>query len=112
MIMVQLGCVFGSSQRDWIFGSSRSLGKCLILNAELWAIYDALRHAWRLGYRQIELESDNLEAVSGILNPRAKQQRNALFIVIKALLQRDWEVCIRHIRPIHNAVVDRVASLV
>ncbi|KAE8677741.1 hypothetical protein F3Y22_tig00111502pilonHSYRG00014 [Hibiscus syriacus] len=42
---------------------------------------------WGIGL--IELESDNFEAVSGILNPRVNQHGNALFIVIKALLQRN-----------------------
>ncbi|KAE8684466.1 hypothetical protein F3Y22_tig00111129pilonHSYRG00074 [Hibiscus syriacus] len=55
-----IGCLFRSNQGDRIFASSRSLGKCSVLNAELWAICDALRHAWRLGYKLIELESDNL----------------------------------------------------
>ncbi|KAL4303557.1 hypothetical protein GQ457_10G010520 [Hibiscus cannabinus] len=47
----------------WIFDFSCSLGCCSILMVELWAAHDALLHAWRLGFRQVELETNNREVV-------------------------------------------------
>ncbi|KAL4386567.1 hypothetical protein GQ457_09G022170 [Hibiscus cannabinus] len=58
-----IGAVFRDCEGNWLCGIARSIGRCNVLLAELWAIHDGLLHAWSRGFRRIEIESDNLEVV-------------------------------------------------
>ena len=40
-----------------------NLGRCLVLEAELWAIFHALSIAWHIGLRSLIVESDSMHAV-------------------------------------------------
>ncbi|KAE8720374.1 hypothetical protein F3Y22_tig00020138pilonHSYRG00048 [Hibiscus syriacus] len=92
----------------WIKANS---GKCSILIAELWAIHDILNHAWRLGFRHVELETDNLEA-SKICNKSSKALAdNSLVAAISDLWDRDWTIKVRHIPREQNVATDRLAAL-
>ncbi|KAE8728903.1 hypothetical protein F3Y22_tig00004045pilonHSYRG00033 [Hibiscus syriacus] len=57
------GGVFRSSNGGWMFGFSKVIGICSIVEVELWGIHEGLSHAWNLGERLITVETDSLEAV-------------------------------------------------
>ncbi|KAE8713526.1 hypothetical protein F3Y22_tig00110206pilonHSYRG00050 [Hibiscus syriacus] len=61
--MAVVGGILRNSKGEWVFGFTRSIGRCSILIAELWGVHDLLLHTWRLGIRHIELETDNLEVM-------------------------------------------------
>ncbi|KAK8693989.1 hypothetical protein V6N13_071553 [Hibiscus sabdariffa] len=60
---VGIGAAFRNSDGCWLFGTARFVGRCLVLLVELWAIHNGLAQAWMRGYRNVEIESDSLEAV-------------------------------------------------
>ncbi|KAE8696542.1 putative calcium-binding protein CML28 [Hibiscus syriacus] len=57
------GGVFRSSNGGWMFGFSKLIGICSIVEAELWGIHEGLFHGWNLGERLITVETDSLDAV-------------------------------------------------
>ncbi|GMI83989.1 hypothetical protein HRI_002068200 [Hibiscus trionum] len=61
--MAVVGGVIRDEFDSWLFGFNRSLGCCSIFLVKLWAAYDALSQASRLGFRKIELELDNTTSV-------------------------------------------------
>ncbi|KAK8565837.1 hypothetical protein V6N12_059386 [Hibiscus sabdariffa] len=78
---------------------------------ELWAILVGLRHVWRLGFRKVEVETNNVE-VARILNHTSNVfSENAMGLSIGALLTLDWEIVTRHIPRTANGVADRLAKL-
>ncbi|KAL4311976.1 hypothetical protein GQ457_01G025270 [Hibiscus cannabinus] len=106
-----IGGVIRDDQGNWIFGFSKSVGICSVLTTELWAILVGLRHVWRLGFRKIEVETDNVE-VARILDRTSNVfSENAMALSIGALLTLDWDIVTRHIPRTANGVADRLAKL-
>ncbi|KAL4386195.1 hypothetical protein GQ457_09G008270 [Hibiscus cannabinus] len=79
--------------------------------AELWAIHDALSHAWSLGFRCVELETDNLEASRIMTGVSGALVDNSLVIAIRNLLSFNWEVEVHHIGRSANGVADSLARM-
>ncbi|KAL4312666.1 hypothetical protein GQ457_01G024060 [Hibiscus cannabinus] len=103
--------VIRDDQGNWIFGFSKSVGICSVLTTELWAILFGLRHVWILGFRKIEVETDNVE-VARILDRTSKVfSENAMALSIGSLLTLDWDIVTRHIPRTANGVADRLAKL-
>ncbi|KAK8504072.1 hypothetical protein V6N12_005613 [Hibiscus sabdariffa] len=107
---VGIGVAFQDSDGKWIWGVARSVGRCNVLLAELWAIHDGLLHAWLRGYRQIVVESDCLEAVHIVKSVTKVMQESALVASIKGWLARDWQVELYHIGRGRNQVADRITA--
>ncbi|KAK5785132.1 hypothetical protein PVK06_039684 [Gossypium arboreum] len=57
----------------WVVGFGRNIGCCLVLSAELCAVYDNLGVAWEAGISRLVEESDCWEAIDLL-----KSQTNAL----------------------------------
>ncbi|KAL4352343.1 hypothetical protein GQ457_06G007100 [Hibiscus cannabinus] len=102
------GAIYSSANRVSIGGVIRD---CNVLFAELWAIHDMLLHSWCLGFRQIELETDNLESVRILKGVSIALSGHSIVASIKELLAFDWEVLVRHIYREQNKVVDWLASM-
>ncbi|KAK8523532.1 hypothetical protein V6N12_048050 [Hibiscus sabdariffa] len=79
--------------------------------AELWAISDGLQHAWDGGFRHVELETDSAEAANICNGLSTALQHSILVLAIHELLQRSWQVRIRHVSRSGNAVDDKLARL-
>ncbi|KAL4319850.1 hypothetical protein GQ457_18G018210 [Hibiscus cannabinus] len=106
-----IGGVIRDDQGNWIFGFLKSVGICSVLTTELWAILVGLRHVWRLGFRKIEVETDNVE-VARILDRTSNVfSENAMALSIGTLLTLDWDIVTRHIPRTANGVADRLAKL-
>ncbi|KAK8604907.1 hypothetical protein V6N13_082372 [Hibiscus sabdariffa] len=106
-----VGGVLRSDSGVWLFGFVCSLGKCSILNAELWAIYLGLMYAWNRGYRKVEVQSDSRDAIHCITKVDARRGGSALVIVVQELLRKDWEVYLSYVPHDFNTVADKLASL-
>ncbi|KAK9006758.1 hypothetical protein V6N11_019092 [Hibiscus sabdariffa] len=104
-----IGGVLRDEQGNWIFGFARSIGRCSVILAELWAIHDGLLHTWNLNHRNVILESDYLEAVQ-IINYKSKILANsALITSIKKMINKEWRVEVNHIGRDKNRITDRLA---
>ncbi|GMI86404.1 hypothetical protein like AT5G61090 [Hibiscus trionum] len=96
---------------DWLFGFARIIGVCNVLMSELWAVSDALVHCFRLGWRKVVVETDNV-TVADIFNRRSNAlYESALVADIMEMLGRNWEVEIQHINQKTNIVANRLAAL-
>ncbi|KAK8486727.1 hypothetical protein V6N12_041723 [Hibiscus sabdariffa] len=104
------GGVLRDDSGAWISGYARSVGRCDALLAELWAIHDGLLLAWDLGFRLVELESDNLEAVRIACAQSNVLSTSALVGAIASLIGREWKVEVRHITRDSNGVADKLAK--
>ncbi|KAL4385529.1 hypothetical protein GQ457_15G002390 [Hibiscus cannabinus] len=105
-----LGTAFRDDRGEWLFGSTRFIGRCSLLVAELWAIHEGLMHAWSRGYRRVELESDSLKAVRLVLSNSPEVTVCGLVLSIKGWLSKVWQVRIQHVYREGNRVADRMAT--
>ncbi|GMI86798.1 hypothetical protein HRI_002349100 [Hibiscus trionum] len=104
-----IGGVVRDSLGRWLFGFARRIGVCSVLMAELWAAYEALMHAWRMGFKKVVLESDNLEVTRILSNESMALRGDVVVDLIFGLLCRDWEVRVQHIGREGNMVADLLA---
>ena len=74
------------------------LGRCSIMNAELWAILKGLELAWEKGYKMVEMEVDSLMDVKKILRDKDTINiHSSLIRAIQEFLKRDWTIQINHV---------------
>ncbi|KAK9000775.1 hypothetical protein V6N11_081262 [Hibiscus sabdariffa] len=95
----------------WLTGFYRCVGRCSVLLAELWTIYDGLNHVWDAGFQRVAVEYDNKEAVCIINRMSLTLDRSVLVQSIWALMQRDWLVKVCHVLREENAAADKLAAL-
>ncbi|XP_019415559.1 PREDICTED: uncharacterized protein LOC109327034 [Lupinus angustifolius] len=122
------GCMYLQSLRDhsirgggvirsdcgiWISGFSTTFGIGSSILAELLTIEFGLKLVWNLGYRNVILESDCLEAIH-FISGRVQVHLDRLagiILSISDLLERNWEVRTYHIFRKGNSVADFLAKL-
>ncbi|KAF7809227.1 putative ribonuclease H-like domain-containing protein [Senna tora] len=94
----------------FICGFNRHLGSCNTLHAELWGILKGLEMARYLELRKVQLESDSLLAIKLIKDPPGQAHPSAALILkIISLLNKEWEVKLRHIYREGNMAADLLA---
>ncbi|KAL4278978.1 hypothetical protein GQ457_03G027870 [Hibiscus cannabinus] len=86
-------------------------GSYSVLFVELWAIHDVFFHAWSLGFRRVELDTDNLEASRIVTGISRALVDHSLVGAICTQLSLNWEVEICHIGRTANGVADSLANL-
>ncbi|KAE8695139.1 hypothetical protein F3Y22_tig00110733pilonHSYRG00142 [Hibiscus syriacus] len=64
-----------------------------------------------MGYHQIFLETDSKELFNLLRNISTSQGVSSLIPYVKALLNQDWSVSVRHIPREYNKVADILAHL-
>ncbi|KAE8681814.1 hypothetical protein F3Y22_tig00111305pilonHSYRG00013 [Hibiscus syriacus] len=82
------------------------------VEAELWGIHEGLSHAWNIGERLITVETDSLKVVRML---KVNNKRGLIFTLIdrvNELINRDWNVVLKHISRNANKVADRLAKIV
>ncbi|OMO70991.1 hypothetical protein CCACVL1_18527 [Corchorus capsularis] len=105
------GGLIRDMQANWICGFTYRVGISSSLVAELWAIYHGLSLCWERGFRNVELESDSLLAVSrikGVTSDYSPHHR--LLDAINELLNHDWTCRIKHIYREANMCADWLLS--
>ncbi|XP_038998630.1 putative disease resistance RPP13-like protein 1 [Hibiscus syriacus] len=81
----------------------------LLRQNEVWAIYDAHRHAWRLEIKKLILETDCLDVARLIIDNVRTLQGNSIVEAVRRLLQQDWEVKVQHVGRDQNKVAESLA---
>ena len=61
------GGVLRDHNRNWMWGFAVKLGRCSVIEAEIWSIIHGLRLAWEKGLRQLVLEMNSLMAANWII---------------------------------------------
>ncbi|KAK8993299.1 hypothetical protein V6N11_033400 [Hibiscus sabdariffa] len=59
--LASAGGVFCDDHGRWVYGYAHRLGRHSVLMAELWAAHDILLAAWDLGFRHVQMETNNLD---------------------------------------------------
>jgi ribonuclease HI len=97
---------------EWCGGVARGLGDCEVVVAELWGILEGLNHAWRLGFRRVELRCES-QIVVHMLNKEENihPARWSMCTRIKRLLRLNWEVRICHTYREANMCADALAHI-
>ncbi|KAL4384089.1 hypothetical protein GQ457_15G019500 [Hibiscus cannabinus] len=108
---VATGGVIRDAYGGWISGCARSIGRCSVLMAQLWASHDILLAAWDMGFRQVQLETDNSEVDLIVQGHFVALGGCSLLDSILLLLACPCSVCIFHIPRSQNLVADRVVAL-
>ncbi|KAK9028524.1 hypothetical protein V6N11_025680 [Hibiscus sabdariffa] len=78
---------------------------------ELWAAHDIFLAAWDPGFRQIQMETYNLDVARILQGSFDALVGCSLVDVILMILARQWIVSIWHITRDQNLVADRVVAL-
>ncbi|RYR53791.1 hypothetical protein Ahy_A06g029039 [Arachis hypogaea] len=104
--------IFRNADSDWVYGYARRLTYAKAIEVEVAAIREGLEIAWKKGFRRIELETDSQAAVNLMENPPKRHPTLTRPIRrIKELLNRNWQVRIRHIYREANQLADGIANL-
>ena len=75
-----------------------NIGRCSVMNAKLWGIFQGRSLAWDQGYIRVIMEFDSMAAVSAIVNnDRTLNGNYALIYNVRKLFQRKWPVSIHHV---------------
>ncbi|KAK8599942.1 hypothetical protein V6N12_049808 [Hibiscus sabdariffa] len=82
-----------------------------VLEQELWAICDGLRHAWEVSFRRVVLETDNKEVASICNGLSSTLDRSALVSMIHDLLRRSWHVRVYQVCRERNSIADKLARM-
>ncbi|KAI4313562.1 hypothetical protein L6164_026527 [Bauhinia variegata] len=101
------GGVYRDGQGKWVNGFARKLGYCSSMKAEILAIYTGLAEAWRLGFRNLIIESDSKSAVD-LVNRGCSASGKLAKSIKKArkYLRKEWQVNIVYIPREYNGVAD------
>ncbi|KAL4313838.1 hypothetical protein AHAS_Ahas15G0025100 [Arachis hypogaea] len=107
------GC--GGLARDhwgrWVAGFMANLGTCSAFQAELWGVCYALKTAWDLEFKRVELEVDARAVYEAITKGRRLNQHpNNLIRSINIWLKKQWSVEIRHTYREGNQAADWLAK--
>ncbi|KAK8557615.1 hypothetical protein V6N13_007972 [Hibiscus sabdariffa] len=105
------GGVFRDHTGKWLDGFTKCIGCCLAIKAELWGIYSCLVLAWDLGYQNIEVENDTLEALRLIRQEGHHNNRLVLVRYIWSWCDHAWELSCRNIARNGNKVAGVLAKL-
>lgn len=102
------GLLRNNSNGDLIAGYCRKFGGCSPVRAELWAIRDGLHMAWKRGYKQVIIESDNKIAVDGIIKAPVGTTNDPLirrireFYSLSSVKPSLWQTCWRRCLVLHK----------
>ncbi|KAK8984899.1 hypothetical protein V6N11_064445 [Hibiscus sabdariffa] len=95
---------------DWVVGFTWPIGRCSVLVAELWALYDMLHCAWDRGFRKVLIETDCLEVIRILQRTSPSLSNTGLVASIMRLTEHNWELVIRHVPRSGNALADRLSK--
>ncbi|KAK8693449.1 hypothetical protein V6N13_071033 [Hibiscus sabdariffa] len=92
-------------------GYSVFIGRCSVLEAELWGVVKGLRLAWNVGIQVVLLEVDNDDVARMVRDSMRVSGLHGLVSLIRELLDRDWMVRVRQVWRSTNRVADGIAKL-
>ncbi|KAE8679315.1 hypothetical protein F3Y22_tig00111402pilonHSYRG01195 [Hibiscus syriacus] len=106
----------GGAVRDpnerWIIGYSKAIGRCSVLDAELWGVVVGLEVAWNLGLRDVMIETDNKDVIQLLQQRKEMNQSSSMIPYVVRLLQQECNLRFGHVEWERNAVADGLAKMV
>ncbi|KAJ1421079.1 Ribonuclease H-like superfamily [Sesbania bispinosa] len=79
-----------------------------VIEAELIALMKGLHFAWENSFQKLICETDSLEVIHLITN-YSEAMQSPFHDTLR--LDRDWDVCVKHVFREANLVADRLAKL-
>ncbi|CAI0376683.1 unnamed protein product [Linum tenue] len=89
---------------------SMNLGGGSITHAELMGVLQGLKCAWNLGIRKLELRTDSRTALALVTTAAPRHPHYRSVIQICRMLERDWEVRLKHTFREGNVVANFLAA--
>ncbi|KAK9036244.1 hypothetical protein V6N11_078252 [Hibiscus sabdariffa] len=87
---------YGGVLRDhngkWIHGFNKFIGRCSVVEAELWGISTEMDLAWGLGCRQLIIESDSSEALRMVQQYTFGGDPYVIISYIRQICNKDWQI--------------------
>ncbi|KAL9432399.1 hypothetical protein AB3S75_027433 [Citrus x aurantiifolia] len=82
------------------------------MEAELWGLYQGLKIAWEHGFRFLQVEVDNL-GITQLLNTSEANRSgvSSLLWGIKDLLNKDWQISVKHVYREASFAADFLAGM-
>ncbi|KAL4348653.1 hypothetical protein GQ457_17G006170 [Hibiscus cannabinus] len=106
-----IGGLLRDHSGSWISGFQKSIGKCSVIQAELWTIYTGLIYAWDQGFSLLLVQSDSKDMVTMLNSVHATNSVFPLVRAIDRLCKRNWETKISWIPRDGNRVADMFVKL-
>ncbi|KAL4333710.1 hypothetical protein GQ457_07G034090 [Hibiscus cannabinus] len=94
----------------WISDFQKGIGNCMPLQAELWAIFIGLQHAWDRGIKILQVQSDCKDAIQMLTSSLANVNSSSLVRAIVKLCKRGWSVDLIWIARSSNQAADALAK--
>ena len=112
MDAISAGGVIRSDSKNWLAGFALNKGSGIVIEAEMWGVYEGLKLVWRAGFRRVLVESDSKYVVMLLTNPTPLN--HPLLNIIedcKKLIDQNWSCTVHHIYRESNRVADFMANL-
>nr|KYP74203.1 Putative ribonuclease H protein At1g65750 family [Cajanus cajan] len=112
-LCVGFGGVIRDHEGTWKTGFSGRHQTTSVLLAELLGLKHGLLLAWDAGFREVQCETDSLEAFRLVSMAHVPKFHNFGVVIqqIRELLRRDWRVALSHILRQGNACADILAKM-
>ncbi|MBA0664905.1 hypothetical protein Goklo_004846, partial [Gossypium klotzschianum] len=91
---------------EWLTGFNMVIGMDEILGIEAQAIVKGMKLAWLKGYKQVEINCDNVMLIDTICNGFASIRNIAEVWLIHEWCNKNWKVKFRHVLRGSNKVAD------
>ncbi|KAK8630158.1 hypothetical protein V6N13_078964 [Hibiscus sabdariffa] len=105
------GGVLRDHNGSWIRGFSKFIGRCSVVEAELWGIAVGMELAWSMGCRQLIVELDSSDALRMLQQCSSEVCSYIIGSHIHQLCREDWQVVFSKVVQCNNGVADGLAKL-
>ncbi|MBA0787448.1 hypothetical protein Gotri_028194 [Gossypium trilobum] len=105
-----IGGAVQNSDGEWLTGFNMVTGMDEIFRIEAQVIIERMKLAWLKGYKQVEINCDNVMLTNTICNGFTSISNIAKVRLIHEWCNKDWKVKFRHILRGSNKVVDCLAK--
>ncbi|KAL4385886.1 hypothetical protein GQ457_09G014090 [Hibiscus cannabinus] len=105
------GGIFQDSAGECLYGFSKFIGCCSIVETELWAIWVGLGLAWSKGFRPVMVETDCLDAIRLLRCLTLRGSSITLVRDIQRLCNQNWHVSFHRVSRSNNRVAYSLAKL-
>ncbi|MBA0854234.1 hypothetical protein Goshw_027885, partial [Gossypium schwendimanii] len=107
---VSIGGVVRGPNGAWMGGFEMKIGLSDIFQVEARALLEGLKFVWAQGYRQVEIESDNVLLIVVIQNGLAVSSKYSEVRQVYEWCFKVWDVTFHQILKDSNRVVGRIAK--
>ncbi|KAK8598510.1 hypothetical protein V6N13_094479 [Hibiscus sabdariffa] len=103
--------VLRDHEGNWIQGFTKFIGRCSVVETELWGIATGMELAWLFGCWNLIVESDSADALRML---QRRSPKNGPFTITNHLFQlcnKDWRTEFSKVARRNNGVADGLAKL-